>query len=149
MLELLSGLKASFNDHIAFQERRPNVFQVLAPLYHEDGDMVDVFIDIPSSPTVPLRISDHGMTLMRLSYTMDVETPARQKVLTRILSENGIALERGRLHLDTTPESLYPCLLQFAQCVITVSNMQRFFALFGDTIPLCRSNGPQSVRSSR
>ena len=86
--------------------------------------MVDIFIDLPSSENAPLKISDHGMTLMRLSYSFEVDTPTKRKVLTRILSENGIEESRGRLSLETTREHLIPSLLQFAQTVAKVSNLQ-------------------------
>jgi hypothetical protein len=66
------------------------------------------------------------MTLMRLSYAYDVDTPTKQRILSRILSENGIAEDRGRLYLNTTQEHLYPALLQFAQTVAKVSNMKAF-----------------------
>jgi hypothetical protein len=100
--------------------------QVIAPLFHEDGDMVDIFLDLPKSPNESIRITDHGMTLMRLSYSYDVDTTTKRRILDRILSENGIEEDRGRLSLCTTQERLYPALLQFAQTVAKVSSMQAF-----------------------
>ena len=44
---MLDALFREFNGHVAFRERRPGVLQVLAPLFHEDGDMVDIFLDEP------------------------------------------------------------------------------------------------------
>lgn len=125
-MEVLESLRIGFNHHIAFREKRPGIVQVIAPLFHEDGDMLDIFIDLPKSDLAPIRISDHGLTLMRLSYSYDVGTPARQKVLARILAENGVSEERGRLYIETTAERLYPALLQFAQTVAKISNMQAF-----------------------
>jgi hypothetical protein len=125
-MDLLESLKSEFNQHVAFREKRPGIVQVLAPLFHEDGDMVDIFIDLPQRADDPIRISDHGMTLMRLSYSYEVDTPTKRKVLQRILSENNIIESNGRLSIDTTQESLCPSLLQFAQTVAKVSNMQMF-----------------------
>ena len=125
-MDIQELLKAEFNRYISFRERRPGIIQVVAPLYHEDGDMVDVFLDLPKNPDGPIRISDHGMTLMRLSYSYEIDTPTKQKVLDRILSENGVAEENGRFYLDTAPEHIYPALLQFAQTVAKVSNLQVF-----------------------
>jgi len=64
--------------------------------------------------------------LIRLSYSYDVDTPTKRKVLDRILSENGISEDRGRLYIDTTAAHLYPALLQFAQTIAKVSSMQAF-----------------------
>ncbi len=65
------------------------------------------------------------MTLMRLSYSFDVDTPNKERIFQEILSENRIKEENGNLFLETTPESLYPAVLQFAQTVAKVSNMTR------------------------
>jgi hypothetical protein len=125
-MDFLENLNSEFNHQVSFREKRPGIVQVLAPLFHEDGDMVDIFLDLPDSSRESIRISDHGMTLMRLSYAYEVDTPAKQRILNRILSENGIAEDRGRLYLNTTQEHLYPALLQFAQTIAKVSNMQAF-----------------------
>ncbi len=119
-------LKEQFNGHVAFRERRPGVVQVLAPLFHEDGDMVDIFIDEPRNGSNRVRISDHGMTLMRLTYSYDLDTENKQRIFNRILAENQISEQDGRLFLDAEPERLYPAILQFAQTVAKVSSM-RFF----------------------
>jgi hypothetical protein len=125
-MDFLENLKSEFNNHVSFRERRRGIVQLLAPLFHEDGDMVDIFLDLPDSPSQPIRVSDHGMTLMRLSYSYDVDTPTKRRIFERVLSENGLAEDRGRLFIDTTPEHLYPTVLQFAQTVAKVSNMQAF-----------------------
>jgi hypothetical protein len=126
MMSVLENLKAQFNQHVAFSEKRPGIIQVIAPLFHEDGDMVDVFLDLPKSSGETITICDHGMTLMRLSYSYDIDTPAKQKILSRILSENGIEEKGGNLYLHSMEENLYPSLMQFAQTVAKVSNMQAF-----------------------
>ena len=125
-MEQLDHLKADFNKHVVFREKRPGIVQVLAPLYHEDGDMVDIFIDLPKSPSGLFRISDHGLSLMRLSYNCDFETPAKRKVLDRILSENGVHELNGRFFIEATRDGLYPTLLQFAQTLAKVSSIQAF-----------------------
>jgi hypothetical protein len=125
-MDIFENLKSEFNHHVSFREKRPGIMQVIAPLFHEDGDMVDIFLDIPESPNETIRITDHGLTLMRLSYSYDVDTLTKQRILNRILSENGIEEDQGRLSLVTTKESLYPALLQFAQTVAKVSSMQVF-----------------------
>ena len=122
----LDLLKQQFNGHVAFRERRPGVLQVLAPLFHEDGDMVDIFLDEPANGSGKVRIGDHGLTLMRLTYTYDLDTENKQRIFYRILSENRIQEQDGRLYIEAEPERLYPALLQFAQTVAKVSSMQYY-----------------------
>ena len=127
MTDFLEDLRTEFNHHVSFREKRPGIVQVLAPLFHEDGDMVEIYLDLPKPPSIgPIRISDHGMTLMRLSYSYDIDTPTKQRILGRILSENEIMEDGGRLCLDVKPEGLYPALLKFAQVVAKIGNMQAF-----------------------
>ena len=122
----LELLKQQFNGHVAFRERRPDVVQVLAPLFHEDGDMVDIFIDESRNGSNKVRISDHGMTLMRLTYSYDLDTENKQRIFNRILAENRIQEQDGRLYIEAEPERLYPAILQFAQTVAKISSMQYF-----------------------
>jgi len=123
----LEQLRSDFGGQAAFYEKRPGIYQILAPIYHEDGDMIDMFLTEGSGGgNAQFRISDYGMTLMRLSYSLDVETPARQRILHRILNENGISEQGGQLFLDTQRATLYPAVLQFAQAVAKVSNMEMF-----------------------
>ena len=122
----LDTLVREFNGHLAFQERRPGILQVLAPLFHEDGDMVDIFLDEPTNGSGKVRIGDHGLTLMRLSYTYDLDTENKQRIFNRILAENRIQEQDGRLFIEADPERLYPALLQFAQTVAKLSSMQYF-----------------------
>ena len=125
-MEILEALKTDFNSHVSFRTKRPGIVQILAPLFHEDGDMLDIFLDMPTDPTKPIRITDHGLTLMRLSYSYELDSPTKLKVFGRILAENGVSEDRGRLFVDTTPATLYPTLLQFAQTIAKIGNMQAF-----------------------
>jgi hypothetical protein len=122
----LDSLRERFNGRIAFRERRPDVLQVLAPLFHEDGDMVDIFLDEPVNGSSKIRIGDHGLTLMRLTYNYDLDTENKERIFNRILSENQVQEQDGRLYIEAEPERLYPALLQFAQTIAKVSSMQYY-----------------------
>jgi len=92
--------------------------------------MMDVFLDLPKDADLSaeqrIRLSDHGMTLMRLSYTFDLDTPNKEKIFHRILLENGVGEQEGELFLESRAESLYPALMQFSQAVGKVCNMRLF-----------------------
>ncbi len=125
MIDLIPMLQQQFLDRVAVFEKRPGVMQVAVPLYHEDGDRVDLYVeDAPRSGL--LRVCDHGMTLMRLSYAIEEMTPARTRVLERVLAEAGVAEEEGNLYLDVAPGSLVPALLQLAQAEARVGTMRLY-----------------------
>lgn len=107
-----------------FYERRPGEFQLIIPILHEDGDMVDIYlVDSPQGEGY-VRVCDFGMALMRLSYTYDINSPTRHQILDSILINSGIHNDGGNLYLDAPRGMLYESILQFAGCVQKVCNMR-------------------------
>ena len=105
-------------------ERRPGRHQLIVPILHEDGDMVDIYLQSSPLGDGHIRICDFGMTLMRLSYTFDETSLARSRILDSILINNDIRNDAGNLYLDTPADALYRGVLQFAGCVQKVCNMR-------------------------
>ena len=64
------------------------------------------------------------MTLMRLSYTFEISTATRERILDSILINNGVEQREGNLYLDAPVNLLYQSILQFAGCVQKVCNMR-------------------------
>lgn len=118
------ALKNSLMHDLDIYERRPGIFQLIVPILHEDGDMVDVYIQESPLGDAYVRICDHGLTLMRLSYSFNVGTPTRQQILDSILINNHIENDNGNLHIDSPIHLLYESVLQFAGCVQKVCNMR-------------------------
>ena len=118
---LLNGGTASGYD---FYERRPGAYQLIIPILHEDGDMVDIYLRESPRGDGYVRVCDFGMTLMRLSYTYDVNTDARQRIFDSILINNGVSNDHGDLYLDASVSGLNEGILQFAGCVQKVCNMR-------------------------
>ena len=58
--------------------------------------MVDIYFQDSPKGDGYIRICDFGMTLMRLSYTYDVNTDARQRIFDSILINNGINNDNGK-----------------------------------------------------
>ena len=125
MMEYLNTLKKQFNDRVQLIEKRPGIIQLLAPFYHEDGDMLEIYLE-RMGENGNVLISDHGMTIMRLSYEYDIDTPNKRRIFDKMLTENYLREREGRLFLETPVESLYPSILQFAQTIAKVSNMRHF-----------------------
>lgn len=123
-MSALEILKDQFNQRLQLVDKRPGISQLMVPLFHEDGDMVDIFLEGLGGDRV--RICDYGMTLMRLSYDYEVDTPNKQRILAKILSENGLKEEDGNLLVEAAPDQLYPAILQFAQGVAKVGSMRIF-----------------------
>lgn len=129
-MKVVDILKGQFNDQVSLSEKRPGIQQLFAPLYHEDGDMMSIFLDVPRDadvdPNQKITISDHGLTIMRLSYSFELDTPNKERIFQKIIAENGISEADGTLTIESKPESLYPTLLQFSHTIAKVCNMRQF-----------------------
>jgi len=122
----LGLLKEQFNNRISFREKRPGIIQLIAPFYHEDGDMLDIFIQESPEEKGKIRICDYGMSLMRLSYSYNIDTPNKTRIFQKIITENGLNEHNGNIYLDIDPSLLYVSVLQFAQTIAKVSSMRQF-----------------------
>ena len=118
------ALLSDFHRRIKLRERRPGIYQVFLPLYHDDGDMMDIYLQ--EAPSGKIRVSDFGSTMMRLSYSYDIDTDAKMKILNAILKETRVSENNGTLSIDTSPEFLYPTILQLGQCEGRVMNMRLY-----------------------
>lgn len=127
-MKVIDTLRTQFGDNIRLEEKRTGIQQIYAPIYYEDGDMMDLFLDLEKDASVAdseiIRLTDHGKTLMRLSYDFDLDSPNKEKLFQRIIDENGIEMENGELFLNTPAGSLYPGLMQFSQALAKVSNLK-------------------------
>ncbi len=117
-------LRRGFGSHVDLREKRPGIMKLIAPLFHEDGDMVDIFLEGLDGDMV--RISDHGLSLMRLSYSYDIDTQNKERIFRQILSESRVSEERGNLYIDVKCENLYPAVLHFGQVVAKICSMSLY-----------------------
>lgn len=124
-MKYLDILKESFNKRVSISEKRPGIFQIHAPLFHDDGDMMDIFISA-SEDNGKIRVSDYGMTLMRLSYSYDLDTDYKQRIFQRIVAENFAQEQEGIIYIDTKPAEIFIAVMQLSQVVAKVSNMKTY-----------------------
>ena len=124
IVSVISSLDKSRTSGFDYYERRNGKYQLIIPILHEDGDMVDIYLQDSPMGEDYIRICDFGMTLMHLSYTHELSTNVRQRVFDSILINNGVSNDSGNLYLDTSLDMLYENILQFTGCVQKICNMR-------------------------
>ncbi len=124
MNEILKHINRSFNNKINIREKRPGIYQLILPIFHEDGDMIDLFIEQEDGKIY--RLSDYGMTIMRLSYSYEIDTIRKESILQKIISENLLSEENGNIYYYTKPESLYSDILHVCQSYMKIGSMRYF-----------------------
>lgn len=106
-------------------ERRPDGALMLHTHFQfTDGDHYP--IRITETPSGGLRLSDHGRTVMHMSYEYDVDhlfEGVCGELLQRIVGECGIRADGGVFYLDTTPEKLAEAAIQFGQALTRIDDL--------------------------
>ena len=89
-----------------------------------DGDGYPLHLS--EAPSGGLRLSDHGHTLMHISYEHDIDSflsGTRGMLLERIVGESGIDQEGGVFSVDTPPERLPEAIFGFGQALTRIYDL--------------------------
>jgi len=124
METLIEKIETGCKGHIQFLKKREDLYQVYVPIYYEDGDMVDVFIRPAKGHPGCVQISDCCTTFMKLSYTYDINTPSKEAILNRILSQSMVHEDNGELTLISTIDQFFHSLMQITGCQQKILNMR-------------------------
>lgn len=124
MKDLIKIIDKNFNHMIKVEQKRPNIFQLYLPLYHEDGDMVDIFIE--EKEKNKYFLCDYGLTLQRLSYSYDIDSENKESILQKIISENFLTEDEGNIYIKTTPNTILGDIMHMAQSYAKIGSMRYF-----------------------
>lgn len=124
MNTILDQLTAQVSRNLNIRPISESKLQVWLPVYYEDGDMIDVYVDHMGNGQC--RITDSGMTLMKLSYTYDINTDNKLRILNQIIDANGLSYQNGVISRTVEVKDLYKELLRFSNTVIRISTMSYF-----------------------
>lgn len=119
-MTIQESLKGYFGKYAGLEQVENDTFRLYAPFFHEDGDMYSIYLKTEGD-FVTLR--DFGNTLMRVSYTFDLNTPNKRSTLEKIVTSNMGELEDGELVMRTTINHLPETVIQYSQMVSKVSNI--------------------------
>ena len=89
-----------------------------------DGDSYIFYLS--ELPSGGLRLSDHGHTLMHISYEHDIDSllgGTRGMHLEQILGETGVSQNGGAFNFDTTIEDLPAAIIAFGQALTRIYDL--------------------------
>lgn len=124
MEPLLQALHQQFLSNFQLEQVRSHVHQLYIPAYYPDGDMMDIYIEQTGKDA--FRVCDYGTALMRLSYTYELNSERKKKILLDILHENGADFEDGNIFIETPLSRLDSAVMQFVQILSQVSSMRQY-----------------------
>lgn len=124
MEKILNHIESDFNQRVSIKQKRPGIYQLYLPIYHEDGDMVDLFLNTTGVNSYSL--CDYGLTLQRLSYSYDIDSDNKESILQRIISENSLKEENGNIYLNTSSETIFTDIMHITQAYAKIGSMRYF-----------------------
>jgi hypothetical protein len=126
--ELARRLSMAVGGAIEIERVTPEIARVHTPFLFADGDELVIRLrELPSANGSRYEWTDLAHTIMHLSYWMDVDALGegkRGQLLEEALGRLGIRNEDGELILDATTEDLGGTLLQFAQGLLQVADLE-------------------------
>lgn len=103
------------------KEATDGTYQLIAPLFHEDGDMMSIYLKENDSGNI--EIFDNGMSLMRLSYTFDIDTDNKERILNDIILAKNAENYDGNIIMTVTPEQIYTGIMTYSQLINQVCGL--------------------------
>lgn len=119
-MTIQEALHASPGEAFNLNEVRPGLFQLIAPIFHEDGDMMTIFLEERNDK---IHICDQGMSLMRLSYHFDIDSDKKKKILNQLIAARGGEIDEGNIYIEVEPSNVFSGIMTFSQLVTEVCAM--------------------------
>ena len=122
--EMESTLCRALCGSVTVMQRSDSLWRVDTPWTFPDGDGYSIYIS--PSPTGGLRISDQGLTMMRLSYENELaklREGTRGRLLSQVLADAGLTEDDGEFYLDSTADDLGANVLRLGQALTRVHDL--------------------------
>ena len=110
--------------NVKVKARGDLLWQVDTPWTFPDGDAYSIYVS--PGPTGGLRISDQGLTMMRLSYDNDIgklREGTRGRLLSQVLADAGLQDDEGEFYLDATADALGAGVLRLGQALTRIHDL--------------------------
>lgn len=123
-MDLESTLCRALCGSVSVKQSADGLWRVDTPWTFPDGDSYSIYIS--PAPTGGLRISDQGLTLMRLSYENDLSKlreGTRGRLLAQVLADAGLIEDDGEFFLDSTIDEVGANVLRLGQALTRVHDL--------------------------
>lgn len=112
-----------FGKNVYLEPLDKYTYRLYLPVFHEDEDMLSIYIskDTNSSEFI---VHDYGNTLLRLSYSFNLDSDHKNEILNNIISSYGAILAEDDIQMKTYHQNIAQTVLQYTHLVAKVSNIE-------------------------
>jgi len=123
MSEIVEQIKRSICHTYGLEDLGHDDYLIHTGKYFDDGDELHIVLKIM---TDGYELTDEGHTMMWLSYEDYNFTPIRESIRDKIIKQNGVRLDDGRICvLINDIDSIGIALSSMEQAIIQIANMRR------------------------
>jgi hypothetical protein len=100
-------------------------YYVVTPFIFNDGDIFYMALEVV--PYGRLVLTDHGHTIMHLTYSMDYDSinqGSRDKIIRRVITQFGLQREEDQLFVETDEEHLADAITNMVQAIARISDVE-------------------------
>ena len=112
-----------FGQNIYLEPLDSATYRLYLPVFHEDDDMLSIYISSDPNSSEYI-VHDFGNTLMRLSYSFNIDSQHKQEVLNNIIKSYSADLIDDDMQMKTFHQNIAQTVLQYTQLVAKVSNLE-------------------------
>lgn len=118
--ELQQSLTRAVQTSVSLEPVGRSTYRLVTPFVFDDGDMVVAYVEQAGER---LRFSDHGYTIMHVSYDVEVTNETRTGILDRILATHDLEYKDGEIFTTADIKSAGPAFWDFVQGVLKTADI--------------------------
>jgi hypothetical protein len=121
--KLQSQLASAVSAAVRLDPLGRNTFRLITPFAFEDGDSLVAFMEVTDGHA---RFTDHGHTLMHVSYDVDITREARTKILDRVLATHQLKFNEGEISAECEITDVAVAFWDFIQGLLRTSDIAQW-----------------------
>lgn len=116
-------LSESIKTSISLRELGRNTFQIISPFEFYDGDILVAYLEMKNDNVI---FSDHGHTLMHVSYDVDINVKTRKEILENVIATHELNIENGDISAQGDISNIDKIFWDFMQGLLKISDISQW-----------------------
>jgi hypothetical protein len=121
-IDILERIRKDTKLDIKFKPTKlKHIFKIEVPYFWEDGDMIQIFVNLKHNVTNIITILDLGFSLMKKSYHDDTDN---SQIIKDFLNKNHLLSKNGNIFIETEINKFEVNLKDFLNLLLKIENLK-------------------------